>query len=265
MSARLKQEDEEILEQEFEEEYESSGSRIVPITVLLIAVAGFVSLGWYAYKAGSTSVNDEDLLVVEADATPMKEAPLDPGGMQFPHQDKTIFETISSSPGAVDKPAEKVMPGSEQPIATLEQQPDPKPAEQAAAPTPPVETVPLQTATPTPPVTAAEPTVNVSALPGETVEAPPPPAPTAQKKSNTKIITIAPSSNSSGSVQLGAFRSNADAEAAWKKLAKLPALAGKKHSVVKADLGSKGVFYRLRASGVDCAAIAGKAPCMAVK
>ena len=58
-------------------------------------VAGFVALAWYAYHAGTQSVKDEDLIVVEADKTPMKEKPVDPGGMQFPNQDKTIFDTFA--------------------------------------------------------------------------------------------------------------------------------------------------------------------------
>ncbi len=270
MSARhQEQEFDDEPEDEYEEEYESSGSKIVPATVLLIALAGFVSLGWYAYQAGSTSVQDEDILVVEADNTPTKEAPLDPGGMQFPHQDKSVFETISSAPGAVDKPAEKLMPESEQPVAI--ENAAPAAAETPSAPAT-AETVQMQPAPAPAPVAAAPvetpqevPSVSVSAIPGEKVEVP---APKVVKKA-AAAKPVAKAKAGSGVVQLGAFKSEAEAQAAWKKLSKHPTLSGKGHSVLKADLGDKGVFYRLRASGVDakstCAALAGKTACMPVK
>jgi 4-diphosphocytidyl-2C-methyl-D-erythritol kinase len=147
----------------------------------------------------------------------------------------------------------------------------------------PVSTTQAVELTPAQPQPAAQsPKAEVeTSAPSEAIEVPQAPVATVAKavEKKTEKKATAPSvkkaeakpaaTSGSGSVQLGAFRSNADAETAWKKLSKLPALAGKKHSVVKADLGSKGVFYRLRANGVDakstCAALAGKAPCMAVK
>lgn len=53
-------------------------------------------------------------------------------------------------------------------------------------------------------------------------------------------------------IQLGALRSNADAKETWAKLrAKFPdALKGVTMVIQEADLGSKGVFYRLRGSGI---------------
>ncbi len=72
-----------------------------------------MALAWYAYHAGTQSTKDEDLLVVEADKTPMKEKPLDPGGMKFPNQDKTIFETFSN---AQPPKVERVLPAPEEPL-----------------------------------------------------------------------------------------------------------------------------------------------------
>jgi hypothetical protein len=75
-----------------------------------------MALAWYAYQTGSQSLKEEDLLVVEADKTPMKEKPSDPGGMQFPNQDKTIFDTFS---GNNQQPAkvERVLPTPEEPMS----------------------------------------------------------------------------------------------------------------------------------------------------
>lgn len=94
----------------------SGFSRIIPAFVVFGTVAGFMALAWYAYQTGSQSLKEDDLLVVEADKTPMKEKPTDPGGMQFPNQDKTIFDTFSGS-GQAPAKVERVLPTPEEPIA----------------------------------------------------------------------------------------------------------------------------------------------------
>ncbi len=100
----------------FDDEPRGMVARILPPLVLMCAFGGFVALAIYAYKAGSQSVNEGELMVIEADKTPMKEKPQDPGGMQFPNQDKTIFNTIASGSG--QPPAvERVLPAPEEPIA----------------------------------------------------------------------------------------------------------------------------------------------------
>jgi len=61
-----------------------------------------------------------------------------------------------------------------------------------------------------------------------------------------------PSSASAVYVQLGAFRTAAAAEAQWEQTRKNPVLASLSHRVEQADLGSKGVWFRLlAASGPD--------------
>jgi hypothetical protein len=94
----------------------AGSSRLVPVIVVFGTVVGFMALAWYAYQAGSQSVTEDELLVVEADKGPMKEKPTDPGGMQFPNQDKTIFETFS---GSSQKPlkVERVLPTPEEPLS----------------------------------------------------------------------------------------------------------------------------------------------------
>ncbi len=95
---------------------DSGLTRWAPLVVVLGVVAGFVTLSWYAYHAGIQSVKEEDLVVVEADKTPMKEKPSDPGGMQFPNQDKTVFETFSGNSKQPPK-VERVLPVPEEPMA----------------------------------------------------------------------------------------------------------------------------------------------------
>jgi hypothetical protein len=90
-------------------------SRWIPPLVVFGVVGGFVALSWYAYHS-NTPTKEGDLMVVEADKTPMKEKPLDAGGMQFPNQDKTIFDTFSSGSDQLPK-VERVLPTPEEPVA----------------------------------------------------------------------------------------------------------------------------------------------------
>lgn len=90
--------------------------RWIPTLVVLCVVGGFFSLSWYAYHAGIESVKDDDLLVIEADKTPMKEKPADPGGMQFPNQDKTIFDTFSANKRPAQN-VERILPSPEAPMS----------------------------------------------------------------------------------------------------------------------------------------------------
>lgn len=260
-------------------------SRVLPTMVLMSALVAFVGLAWYAYQSGTHSVSEEDLVIVEAETTPMKEQPLDPGGMEFRHQDKSVFETITSSTPAETAP-EQVISSAEEPMV-IEQPATETIAttEDVAAPTESVnatERVAVQeTAPEQKPVEAvkAEAPVEVKEVPVKTVavkaEAPKP-------ASKSSLASIAPAATKapapaaksiSGSemIQLGAFRSEVDARAAWKKTqGRYSVLASKSPTIVRADLGSKGVFYRLRVANVNadaaCATLkAGGSPCIRVK
>jgi len=296
--------------------------RILPPLVLICAFGGFVALAIYAYKAGSQSVNDGELMVVEADKAPVKEKPQDPGGMQFPDQDKTIFETFSSN----NQPkVERVLPTPEEPIK------EEAPAEGASWVNDKLNTATTATGVTAEqvfgdddtspavaePVTIAEPAKKVEEqvqaqvknvreeLGKQAVEAAPaievPAAPVAEaakpvelstskvaaaekaavKEATKPIEAITPKEEvkvvekpkASGKqlVQLGAYRSEAEAKADFIKIQKKnPALAGKAVVINRADLGDKGIFYRLRVGTDDakalCAKLADtKQACMAVK
>jgi hypothetical protein len=288
---------EDELEEEFEEDSEDSDdeeeyeerSRLVPFVVLCVALLAFVGLGWYAYNAGTDSADSSDLALIEAEQTPIKERPVDAGGMQFPHQDKSVFETIAGE--GAQTSAAQVINSSEEPIqpqadavapavaateSVLQQsvvQPQAASDEtvttsEAAAPQ---EAAPIvQEAQEIKEVPVAE--VVKEAKPAEEVKVAAP-KPVATKTETTAKSAVKPKivSAASGSqtVQLGAFKSEAEAKAAWKKVSGNAALSGKSPQVVKADLGDKGIFYRLRVSGVNadktCASLASKSPCMVVK
>lgn len=257
-------------------------ARFVPAAVVISAFAGFVALAWYAYHNGAQSLKEEDLIVVEAEKTPMKEKPLDPGGMKFPNQDKTIFDNFA---GGMQSPprVERVLPHPEEPMArnmdtsqttTWVNDKVSKPAEAGEQP---VEQ-PLQTSpkvgdlTYVPPAETA-PAADIKSVQGDDVKT----YHNAVKPKDTAVAEQAvaqapakPAAKGTGKVQLGAYRSDKEARDAFSKIQKrFSDLAGKKPQVVKADLGNKGIFYRLRVAGVDakslCQSLSAKGQaCMAV-
>lgn len=91
-------------------------SRALPRLVVVVAIAGFVALAWYAYQSGSDSMRTGEIEFVEADSDSYKEKPAEPGGEEFPHKDKTIYDAISPY-AADDAPkVEKLLPEPEQPV-----------------------------------------------------------------------------------------------------------------------------------------------------
>lgn len=86
--------------------------------ILLSALVGFFALAWYAYNSGTSTVEvaheESNLELVKADSQPLKEAPSDPGGQQFPHQDKTVFNAIGGK--EEEKVVENILPPSEEPL-----------------------------------------------------------------------------------------------------------------------------------------------------
>jgi len=278
----------------------------LPMAVVLCIVGGFVALSWYAYHAGNQSTKDEDLLVIEADKTPMKEKPTDSGGMKFPNQDKTIFDTFAGNPQPVPK-VERVLPGPEEPMTKDEdtsdtstwvndklknrKQENPSASEKIIGTEPKKpEVIPsaprtdkssnehqviaantltkddqseTYIANKTPAKAAPQLEVKPVTPPAKPVEKPvvkiePPKKEEAPKAEPSKAAAPA---TGVFAVQLGAYRSEAEATEAWNKMhANHSELADKGFLIVKADLGERGIYYRLRATGLASVADA-KALC----
>lgn len=228
-------------DEQYDDEISSAGvRRFLPNMVMLFAVLGFSILSWYAYNSG-TPVKEEDLLVVEAEKTPMKEKPADPGGMQFPNQDKTIFETFSNSPQE-DAKVERVLPAPEEPIKQIEKPIDgsetkafieEKKAQYSQDDSSGIvsnEEKPIDVKKSE--VVAVEEKKIIKTVEAKSVEKPVKPV----IKTLSKITNI----------QLGAYPSDAEARKDWAKIQKkFVILAGKAPIVVKATVNGKD-FYRLR-------------------
>ena len=279
-----------------------NGSRAMSWMVLAVAVGGFAALAYYAYHSGTRSQNDGDTMTVEADQTPIKEAPENAGGEQFPDKDKTIYDVIS--PNGQSKGGEKMMPDPEHPVAAAnvedsEDDAGPASAPSANAPTgastfvKPTEKPMANTST-SAPQTVGEVPVATTAKPVPTV-APTAAAPatyaapqmvnqktigkkeiaaaTPVSKLTAKAKPTAKAASTGGSyqVQLGAFKSESEAQAAWKKLsgAHSDVLSGSPN-IVQANVNGTN-YYRLRtgsfSSSADAKAVCGKVgtACMPVK
>jgi cell division protein FtsN len=204
------------------DDLDEGGFNWMLVSVLLLAVTGFFALAWYAYQTGASQV-----VVIKADATPVRARPENAGGREFLHQEKTIYEAINPEPSA---PLRVTL----QPAA---QEPQLMSADEKVAEI-------LQRAVSDAQKKAAE------VKPAPVVVEAPKPAPKAEPAPAPVAAALATSGER---VQLGAFRSKAEAEKNWQKIARAHGslLKGKPHQVVRADLGSKGVFYRLRVAGFN--------------
>ena len=233
--------------------------------ILRSIIYGLVAVGcagalWYAYDRGRDvgAANNGTAPLILADRTPAKVKPDQPGGETVPNQDMQVYNP--SQPGGK---VEHLLPAPEQPLA----RPVAPPPVSADANTP----LPVQEIGPTPTVKPPPPAPAGAALPpatssgfltatGPTPLPPPPavaPAPVPappQVASRPVLVAPAPAAPSVAGyrVQIAATRDEPAARGEWERLKKAheDLLGTLSPFVVKADLGDKGVFYRLQAGPV---------------
>ena len=222
-------------EEELEEEHFLQGRALIIVGAGVVFVI-FAALIWFLYAQGDDAPRDEDVALIEAPEGPAKVEPEDRGGMEVPDQDKLVFDRVSGEETEVE---ENLLEGPEETMAVPESAPESLDqlvdalvqedaavdagAEDEAVAAPPVET----------PAVATEPA----------------PAPVATP-------TAAPvTADGTHVVQLGSFGSVERAETAWRVMKNRHSitLAGMGNDIQRADLGARGVFYRLRteALGLD--------------
>ncbi len=200
------------------------------LALAAIVVAGLAALGWYGYDRTAPPRGGE-VPLIKADTAPVKKRPAEPGGMAILDQDKLVYETLGDERGG--EVVERLLPPPEEPL------PPPAPPKPESAPA-----APAAQAAPAP-----EPAPAAAGDSGASVP-PPPPAKAAAAQPPP------PSAAPAGAVmvQLAAFRSEAAADSAWRRLlaAHRDVLGKLDPSVERADLGAgKGVFFRLRAGPLD--------------
>jgi len=212
-----------------------------PTAVLTgIVMAVFAGGLWFFYHQGVRQPAPGpggEVPLIRADDKPMKMKPDQPGGMPVPDQNVSVYDP---KPGAA--PVEKLLPPPEQPM------PRPVPRE-ATAPSAP-STAPAQSA----PAATAAPQQQAAA----TIAAPKAPAKPAPAKE--PAVAAPAKSVPAGPVrlQLASLRTPEAAKEEWSRLKREhPELLGRLTAVaVKADLGDKGVWYRVQTQSFDNAAAA---------
>lgn len=88
--------------------------RMLPRGLLtVLAIIAFGGVIWYAYPQGQEKYSDLDIPTISADKSTYKFKPENPGGMDVPHQDSTVFDPLEKK---ADDKVERLRPGTEEPI-----------------------------------------------------------------------------------------------------------------------------------------------------
>jgi cell division protein FtsN len=263
-----------------EDEEDEEGSRLPLLIVMaLLVLAAFGGVVWLAYERGVASGRTEPRLLT-AEQGPAKVAPSSPGGTESPYKGLKVYDQPASNNEDADNEDTVVKPPQDETAKPAPSVTAMKPVTEAPAARPAV-TVQAPAAKPTamaltqPPVLPAAkpvekpvakpaPAPSVAATPkpapATTVTALPPPAKpkpvetAAAAPAETAPAAPAPAATASGGgyvLQIGAYKSQAEADDSWKTYqAKHSALlSGFSPNVKQVDLGDKGVWYRLRVGG----------------
>ncbi|MEE8515069.1 MAG: SPOR domain-containing protein [Alphaproteobacteria bacterium] len=243
----------------------------------LLTITGIAGITWYAVTGGGEKDAAGPAPLIKAETTPVKVRPEVPGGMEVPNRDKLVYSRISGTEAA-DKPV-RLQPPPEIPVA--------RPTPLAAAKTGKAESTATATPEPSPakpeqllpPLPQPKPIAKPSSLPAKPTPAPKiatapaakaePPAPSPgsspssspSEKSGDKsgekldiaavakrVAAVTPAAGGYR-IQLLASKSEAKAKLARTRMLKSHGklLTGLAFTVDRADLGKRGVFYRLRA------------------
>ncbi len=260
---------------EFEDFDDEDGDEERGLSGLVVLLMGVVMLGalasvvWIAYKQGIRNGQAQSgAPIVTADPEPLKIENNIADAADG--DDLAVYDRIG---GADAEPVETIASGPEEPVARSSADPigaiaaeigepaglaDDAVADRIAALAKEDEAL-----NSSPPATTSAPTQKPAAKP-----ATPPTAASTSSSAATQPTAGISTSALSGShlIQVGAFRSQEEADAQWSKLqGKLgDYLSGKDDDVERADLGDKGVYYRLRI-GPFASADAAKTFCAGLK
>lgn len=91
---------------------EGSGGKAVKLILAASVIAALGGAAWYF--VGSTPMDQDQVPIVRAEPTPMKEKPQDPGGMDVPNRDKTVYNRVSGE--NTEPTLERLLPRPEKPL-----------------------------------------------------------------------------------------------------------------------------------------------------
>ena len=233
-------------------------------TVLGIGLAGIVS--WFIFSSDYSQTDNIEIPVVRRPQTAVKVQPTEPGGMEILNQDKTVYNIVEKK-DADEHNVESLLPPPEEPqlpIIETADTSDTASTDVVAAAEKIItaqenknnetkEEVAVQIAAPAPVVTASP---APAAVVAENKEAENKEAeikvvenkPAAEKKPTAPANKEADIPTGRWQLQLMSTPNAAAVEKAWNSMKlKYSALKSLPHEVETADLGSKGIFYRLKA------------------
>jgi SPOR domain len=220
------------------------------VVIALVVLAAFAGVVWLAYNQGVERGRQGASLVITAPEGPVRIAP--PESAPAPLTGLNVYsEPVSPEQEAKTSALAKAAPRAEPPPVRLSPTPAPAPAAKAAPPAPAAKTAPPA---PAAKAVAQAPAAKTSPGPaptGKAAPAPSPPAPPAPI-AQASPPPAAPAANNralSGAfvLQMGAFESEALASNAWAGFrSRYEVISGLAPDVQRADLGQKGVMYRLR-------------------
>jgi cell division septation protein DedD len=209
--------------------------RMFRIAGALLVMGLFAGGLCFAYMAGLRHAGGtgegSDIPLIHADNRPIKVKPDDPGGMHIADRNMLIYGDNRPS-------VEHLLPPPEQPMPLPAAASPPAPAPLASAEQP---AAPPATAPPT-----AAPTAQPAASAGH------PPANPPAESSKSTDARQRPGKSGGVRLQLGAVRSEGVARDEWDRIKRAnPDLLGHLTAVaVRAELGDKGVYYRIQAGPV---------------
>ena len=210
------------------------GSRLPLLVVIaLLVLAAFGGVVWLAYQRGVAQGQSEVPRVIAAEPGPAKVPPTSAGGTATPYTGLKIYQQPAPSNEDAESdtaPPPPTVTVQTKPVLAMTVPPPTKPA--APAILPPTNS----SATNAPPssVPALKPTL-LTPTPSATVAAP------------------TPAAGSGGLLQVGAYKSEAEANSAWfaYKAKHSALLANLGPDIMQVDLGAKGTWYRLRIAAGD--------------
>lgn len=89
-------------------------ARTIRFGAIALGLMGIAAFGIIIVSAYDKAPAPEDVPLVTASETPVRERPVEEGGMQVANRDSTVFNSLSSAP--VSPPIEQLRPAPEQPV-----------------------------------------------------------------------------------------------------------------------------------------------------
>lgn len=270
-----------------EEDSEEGSRLPLLIVIALLVLAAFAGVVWLAYTQGVQRGRADAPRIIAAEPGPEKVAPASPGGTATPYTGLKIYQQPAPADDASDTdtapqpPTPTKSAAARQAAAPAVTPPDLRSAANAApesaTPSPPPPPVvaksvartvtlpPAKTAVtvaaaapqiathaptklgggattkPAAPPAAASPATTVASVPPPTTTSP---APSAASTGSTPAPVSAPGAYV---LQIGAYKSQDEANASWHSFKSgHPMAAAYKSRIKKVDLGAKGTWYRLQ-------------------